>query len=102
MYHKQWDVHENSFPWKELTAKKFALNYFLPLIKSSYIKWLAKQLNKKEEGNHVLDTKKSLNEITSLLKVVLLQTASAEGSKKKELVKLMKRTEIRKLLLLGV
>lgn len=83
MYHKQWDVHENSFTWRELTAKGFALNYFLPLIKSSYIKWLAKQLNKQEEGNHVLDTKKSLNEITSLLNVVLLQTASAEGSKKR-------------------
>ena len=41
MYHKQRDVHENSFTWRELTAKEFALNCFLPLIKSSYIKWLA-------------------------------------------------------------
>ena len=42
------------------------------------------QLNKQEEGNRLLEeeTKKSLNEITTLLKTVMLQTASTEDGKK--------------------
>ena len=42
------------------------------------------QFNKQEEGNGVLEaeTKKSLNEITTLLKTVILQTASTEDGKK--------------------